>query len=65
MAKIRHIAIFAKDTRGLAEFYKTTFGMEEVATQTPTEAEGGAGRLAIYRPATATFSVEVRRHLHR
>ena len=29
-AKIRHIAVGAKDTAALAEFYKTTFGMDEV-----------------------------------
>ena len=31
MAKIRHIAICAQDTDKMAEFYKTTFGMQEVA----------------------------------
>lgn len=31
MAKIRHVAILTKDTPALAEFYKTTFGMKEVA----------------------------------
>jgi catechol 2,3-dioxygenase-like lactoylglutathione lyase family enzyme len=30
MAKIRHIAIFAKDQTRLADFYKATFGMKEV-----------------------------------
>jgi catechol 2,3-dioxygenase-like lactoylglutathione lyase family enzyme len=30
MARIRHIAIFARDQEGLAAFYKTTFGMQEV-----------------------------------
>jgi catechol 2,3-dioxygenase-like lactoylglutathione lyase family enzyme len=33
MARIQHIAIFAKDNAALAEFYKTTFGMEEVFRQ--------------------------------
>ncbi|MBI2211913.1 MAG: VOC family protein [Deltaproteobacteria bacterium] len=31
MAKIRHVAILTKDTPRLADFYKTTFGMKEVA----------------------------------
>ena len=31
MAKIRHIAVLTKDTPRLAEFYKTSFGMKEVA----------------------------------
>ena len=31
MAKIRHVAVFAKDVGALAEFYKTTFEMEEVS----------------------------------
>ncbi len=31
MPKIRHIAICAEDTAKLAEFYKTTFEMQEVA----------------------------------
>jgi catechol 2,3-dioxygenase-like lactoylglutathione lyase family enzyme len=30
-AKIRHIAIFSHDTPKLAQFYTTTFGMNEVA----------------------------------
>ena len=30
MAKIGHIAIFAKDQAQLADFYKQTFGMKEV-----------------------------------
>jgi catechol 2,3-dioxygenase-like lactoylglutathione lyase family enzyme len=30
MAKIRHIAIFARDQEKTAEFYKKTFGMYEV-----------------------------------
>lgn len=30
MAKIRHIALGAKDTEALARFYTTTFGMREV-----------------------------------
>jgi catechol 2,3-dioxygenase-like lactoylglutathione lyase family enzyme len=47
MAKIRHVAIFSKDTRMLADFYKTTFEMIEVASQTPSE-PGAEGRRAIY-----------------
>jgi len=31
MAKIRHIAVLTKDTPKLADFYKTSFGMKEVA----------------------------------
>jgi len=33
MARIEHIAIFARDNVGLAEFYKAVFGMEEVFRQ--------------------------------
>jgi catechol 2,3-dioxygenase-like lactoylglutathione lyase family enzyme len=33
MARIEHIALFARDNLALAEFYKTTFGMEEVFRQ--------------------------------
>jgi catechol 2,3-dioxygenase-like lactoylglutathione lyase family enzyme len=31
MAKIRHIALCAEDPARLAEFYKTTFGLQEIA----------------------------------
>lgn len=31
MAKIRHIAVLSKDTEMLAQFYRTSFGMKEVA----------------------------------
>lgn len=31
MARIRHIAILTKDTVKLAEFYRTSFGLKEVA----------------------------------
>ena len=31
MARIAHIALLTKDTEKLAEFYKTSFGMKEVA----------------------------------
>jgi catechol 2,3-dioxygenase-like lactoylglutathione lyase family enzyme len=31
MARIRHIALLTKDTEKLAEFYKTSFGLNEVA----------------------------------
>ena len=31
MARIRHIAILTKDTTKLAEFYRTSFGLKEVA----------------------------------
>ena len=33
MARIQHIAIFARENVQLAEFYKTAFGMEEVFRQ--------------------------------
>ena len=45
MAKIRHIAIFAKDESKLAKFYVETFGMKEVFRH---ESQGGEGREAIY-----------------
>lgn len=41
MARIRHIAILAKDTTKLSEFYKTSFGLKEVA-------RSGQNREAIY-----------------
>jgi catechol 2,3-dioxygenase-like lactoylglutathione lyase family enzyme len=41
MAKIRHIAILAADPAKLSEFYKTSFGLEEVA-------RSGANGEAIY-----------------
>ena len=31
MARIRHIALLTKDTEKLADFYKTSFGLNEVA----------------------------------
>jgi catechol 2,3-dioxygenase-like lactoylglutathione lyase family enzyme len=31
MARIRHIALLTKDTEKLAEFYRTSFGLNEVA----------------------------------
>ena len=40
--RIRHVAICAEDVPALAEFYKTTFAMTEVARQTTHEG------LAIY-----------------
>ena len=42
MAKIRHVAICTEDPEALAQFYRTTFGLGEVARQ---NAEEG---LAIY-----------------
>lgn len=45
MARIQHIAIFAKDNVALAEFYKRTFGMEEVFRQ---PAGPGGERVAVY-----------------
>jgi catechol 2,3-dioxygenase-like lactoylglutathione lyase family enzyme len=41
MARIRHIAILTKDTTKLAEFYRTSFGLKEVA-------RSGDGGEAIY-----------------
>ncbi|MGH7771731.1 MAG: VOC family protein [Candidatus Binatia bacterium] len=41
MARIRHIAILAKDTSKLSEFYKTSFGLKEVA-------RSGENKEAIY-----------------
>jgi len=45
MARIEHIALFARDNLALAEFYKTTFGMEEVFRQ-PAGPNGD--RIAVY-----------------
>lgn len=42
MARIRHIAIFAKDQEKLADFYKTTFGLREVHRHFADEEEAGA-----------------------
>lgn len=44
MARIRHIAIRARDNEKLAEFYKTVFGMQEVFRQPA----GNSGRQAFY-----------------
>ena len=41
MAKIRHISLNAEDPRALAEFYKQTFGMQELKL-------GAEGSPAIY-----------------
>jgi len=43
MAKIRHIAIFARDQAKLVEFYKTTFGLHEAFRHAVQD-----GREAIY-----------------
>jgi len=43
MAQIQHIAIHAVDNEALAEFYKKTFGMEEVFRQ-----PAGKDRVAYY-----------------
>jgi catechol 2,3-dioxygenase-like lactoylglutathione lyase family enzyme len=37
MSKIRHIAILAKDTTKLADFYKASFAMKEVARSNPEQ----------------------------
>ena len=44
MARIAHIALLTKDTEKLAEFYKKSFGMKEVARS----CEGGEHGKAIY-----------------
>src|ERR687895_2127974 len=44
MARIAHIALLTKDTEKLAEFYKRSFGMKEVARS----GEGGEHGKAIY-----------------
>ena len=44
MARIAHIALLTKDTEKLAEFYKTSFGMKEVARS----GESGEHGRAIY-----------------
>jgi catechol 2,3-dioxygenase-like lactoylglutathione lyase family enzyme len=45
MARIAHIALLTKDTEKLADFYKTSFGMKEVAR---SGGEGGEHGRAIY-----------------
>ena len=45
MARIEHIALFARDNLALAEFYKATFGMQEVFRQ-PAGKDGE--RTAVY-----------------
>ena len=42
MAKIKHVAICTEDVPGLAQFYQTTFGLNEVGRQNAVEG------LAIY-----------------
>jgi predicted enzyme related to lactoylglutathione lyase len=37
MGRIRHIAICAKDTTRLADFYKTSFGLKEIARSGETQ----------------------------
>jgi catechol 2,3-dioxygenase-like lactoylglutathione lyase family enzyme len=38
MVQIRHISIATDDATGLAEFYKASFGLEEVSRNTPGSA---------------------------
>ena len=45
MAKIRHIAVFAREQEKLADFYKTVFDMKEVHRH---YAEGSSDKQAIY-----------------
>jgi catechol 2,3-dioxygenase-like lactoylglutathione lyase family enzyme len=42
MARIKHIAVFANDGPGLADFYKNTFGLKEVFRHTSAEGGGEA-----------------------
>src|SRR6185369_10483465 len=42
MARIRHIALLTKDTEKLAEFYRTSFGLNEVARSGETSENGRA-----------------------
>jgi catechol 2,3-dioxygenase-like lactoylglutathione lyase family enzyme len=43
--QIKHIAIFAKDQLKMVEFYKTTFGMEQIHQH---DSEGDKSRQAYY-----------------
>ena len=45
MPRIKHIAIFAKDQLKMVEFYKTTFGMQQVHQH---DSEGDKARQAYY-----------------
>ena len=42
MARIRHIALLTKDTEKLSEFYKTSFGLKEVARSGEASEHGRA-----------------------
>lgn len=42
MARIRHIALLTKDTERLAEFYRTSFGLKEVARSGEASEHGRA-----------------------
>src|SRR5260370_24392978 len=42
MARIRHIALLTKDTEKLSEFYKTSFGLKEVARSGEASEHGQA-----------------------
>lgn len=42
MARIRHIALLTKDTEKLAEFYRTSFGLNEVARSGEASEHGRA-----------------------
>ncbi len=45
MPRIQHIAIFAKDQQQMVEFYKTTFGMQQVHQH---DSQGDKSRQAFY-----------------
>ena len=49
MARIRHIALLTKDTEKLATFYKTSFGLNEVARSGEPERKR-PGDLPVGRP---------------
>ena len=48
MARIRHIALLTKDTEKLSEFYKSAFGLKEVARS--GEPSRSASRPASHEP---------------
>ncbi len=54
MARIRHIALLTKDTEKLSEFYKTSFGLKEVARSGEASEHGRNRREGIYH-----FGMEV------
>ena len=49
MARIRHIALLTKDTEKLAAFYRSAFGLNEVA-RSGEAAEHGRAIYSVRRP---------------